>query len=143
MPSNLGYLHISNCPKVIASRMKGGLHHHKSLRSIVIEDAEIQSFPDQGLLPPFLIFLGLFRCSNLTKLDYKGLCHLSSLKELRLGNCPRLQCLPEEGLPHSLSSLRIRGNCPLLKERCQKERGKDWGKVAHIPSVEIDCDVIK
>ena len=122
--------------------MKWGLHHHKSLRCIAIADADMQSFPEQGLLPPILTFLGLFRCSNLTKLDYKGLCHLSFLKELRLGNCPRLQCLPEEGLPQSLSSLRILGNCPLLKERCQKDRGKDWGKVADIPCVEIDGDIM-
>jgi hypothetical protein len=44
--------------------------------------------------------------------------------------------LPEEGLPNSLSILSI-NNCPLLKQRYQKEEGNHWHKICHIPIVRI------
>ncbi|KAG5033495.1 hypothetical protein JHK85_017477 [Glycine max] len=80
--------------------------------------------------------LWIFDSSDLKKLDYKGLCHLSSLERLLLEDCPSLQCLPEEGLPISISYLEI-WNCLLLKQSCQKPEGIDRGKIAHIEKVII------
>ena len=77
----------------------------------------------------------MYECGDLKRLDYKGLCHLSSLKKLILEDCPSLQCLPEEGLPKSISTLRTY-YCPLLNQRCREPGGEDWPKIAHIEHVD-------
>jgi len=78
---------------------------------------------------------------KLNKLDYKGLCHLSSLQTITLRNCPILQCLPEEGLPKSISNLHING-CPLLHQLCKKQEGEDWKKIAHIKTILVDGEQV-
>jgi Leucine-rich repeat (LRR) protein len=97
----------------------------------------VKSFPEEKLLPPNLYSLGLYNCSQLRILNYKGFLHLKSLDYLYIKNCPNLECLPEEGLPNSLSTLYII-NCPLLKEKYQREGGERWHTISHIPCVEID-----
>ncbi|XP_068329242.1 disease resistance protein RGA2-like [Pyrus communis] len=64
--------------------------------------------------------------------------NLTSLKELAIDYCPKLASLPEgiRGLP-CLNRLKIH-RCPMLSERCKKETGEDWFKIAHIQSIEID-----
>ncbi|KAE9621916.1 hypothetical protein Lal_00032930 [Lupinus albus] len=142
-PSSIEKLGISNCPKLVASSMKWELNSCIFLTQIDISDKNVESFPDQGLLlPATLSSLSINRCSNLKTLHHKGFRHLSSLKHLSIRQCPRLLCLPKEGLPGSLSCLEIRGNCPLLKQRCQKHRGEDWSKIGHIPCIRIDNDII-
>ncbi|XP_028191248.1 putative disease resistance RPP13-like protein 1 [Glycine soja] len=152
LPS-LHYLGIEDCPKVemfpegglpsnlkemslgsskLMSLLKSALGGNHSLESLYIGEVDVECLPDEGVLPHSLVSLGINKCGDLKRLDYKGLCHLSSLKELRLEDCPRLQCLPEEGLPKSISYLRIWGECPLLKQRCRKPEGEDWPKIAHI-----------
>ncbi|KAM1577688.1 hypothetical protein ACFX1Z_039335 [Malus domestica] len=64
--------------------------------------------------------------------------NLTSLQELFIDGCSNLASLPEgiRGLP-CLNRLKIQ-SCPILSERCKKETGEDWLKIAHIPSIEID-----
>ncbi|KAL5159579.1 putative disease resistance RPP13-like protein 1 [Glycine soja] len=100
------------------------------------DELDAESFPDEGLLPLSLTFLRIQDFRNLKKLDYKGLCQLSSLKELHIVMCPNLQQLPEEGLPKSISSLSIYW-CHNLEKRCQNPGGEDWPKIAHIPTVRF------
>jgi leucine-rich repeat protein SHOC2 len=97
---------------------------------------EVESFPEEMLLPSSLTTLEIRHLSNLKSLDHKGLQHLTSLRELQIWHCPNLQSLPEEGLPSSLSSLFI-FKCNLLKERCKRPNGEDWLKVSHIPYLYI------
>jgi hypothetical protein len=73
------------------------------------------SFPDDGLPP--------------------------SLLDLRIVCCEKFTSFPEDGLPPSLQQLHI-ANCPLLKERCKRDQGRYWIKIAHIPRVEIDLRFI-
>jgi len=134
LPSNLSHMKLLNCSKLVAS-LKGALGVNPSLEILRISDIDVESFPDEGLLPLSLTELEIDDCPNLKKLEYKGLCHLSSLQKLILDNCPILQCLPEEGLPKSISALRILG-CPLLEQRCRKG-GEDREKIAHIKSIEF------
>ncbi|KAM2161837.1 hypothetical protein ACFX1Q_039699 [Malus domestica] len=64
--------------------------------------------------------------------------HLSKLTHLSLHRIEDLASLPEgiRGLP-CLNTLVIE-KCPMLSERCKKETGEDWFKIAHIQSIEID-----
>ncbi|CAI8596062.1 unnamed protein product [Vicia faba] len=140
LPSNLGYLEILNCPKLIASREEWGLFQLNSLIHINISGHDfenVKSFPEENLLPPTLEYLTLKHCSKLRSVNYKGLLHLKSLVYLSIYNCPSLESLPEEGLPNSLFRLFIT-RCPLLEVKYRKEGGERWHSISHIPSVWID-----
>ncbi|BAT89336.1 hypothetical protein VIGAN_06026800 [Vigna angularis var. angularis] len=137
LPSNIKRMYLTNSSKLVAS-LKGSFGDNPSLETLfIIGKLEAESFPDEGFLPLSLTSLGIYDCQHLKKLDYKGLCHVPSLKELLLVNCPSLQCLPDEGLPKSISYLTISGNCPLLKQRCKYPGGQDWGKIAHVQNLSI------
>ncbi|KHN20832.1 Putative disease resistance RPP13-like protein 1 [Glycine soja] len=136
LPSNLKEMELCKSSSGLMASLKGALGDNPSLESLEIEKLDAESFPDEGLLPLSLTHLRIRDFRNLKKLDYKGLCQLSSLKELFLDDCPNLQQLPEEGLPKSISSLSIYG-CPNLKQRCQNPGGEDWPKIAQIPTVDI------
>ncbi|WVZ13608.1 hypothetical protein V8G54_011174 [Vigna mungo] len=118
LPSKVKYMCLSSL-KLIAS-LRENLDVNTCLQSLTIENLEVESFPDEVLLPPSLTSLSINHCPNLKKLDYKVLVNLSSLTLIGCGN---LQFLPEEGLPKSISSLYTFG-CPLLEQRCQKSEGK-------------------
>ncbi|XP_045815632.1 putative disease resistance RPP13-like protein 1 [Trifolium pratense] len=125
LPADLRLLEIQNCPKLIASRMEWGLFQLNSLKFFKVSDHEfenVDSFPEENLLPPTLVSLSLTNCSKLKIMNYKGFLHLKSLKDLMILNCPSLERLPEEGLPSSISRLRI-SDCPLIKEKYEKEGG--------------------
>ncbi|XP_027909714.1 putative disease resistance protein At3g14460 isoform X2 [Vigna unguiculata] len=136
LPSNLKEMNLWNCSKLVAS-LKGAWGTNPSLECLHIAEMDVEFFPGEGLLPLSLSTLGIYCCPNLKKLDYMGLCHLSSLQKLDLSNCPSLQCLPEEGLPKSILELRI-SHCPLLKQCCRKQEGEDWEKIAHIKTIWVD-----
>ncbi|XP_058721411.1 putative disease resistance RPP13-like protein 1 [Vicia villosa] len=120
-PSNLRYLEIHNCPKLIVS-----------------DDFENEEcFPEQNLLPPTLNVLTLAKCSKLRILNNKGFLHLKTLSHIRIDSCPSLESLPEESLPNSLKMLTI-SRCPLLEEKYKKEGGERWHTISHIPDVMID-----
>ena len=96
------------------------------------------SFPGDGiLLPTTLAKITMWRSRNLLALNGEAFQQLTNLKGLWIDDCPQLQCLPEQGLPASLSDLRIEGCHPLLKQRCEKDKGQDWHKIAHIPEIKI------
>ncbi|KAJ1409027.1 P-loop containing nucleoside triphosphate hydrolase [Sesbania bispinosa] len=77
-------------------------------------------------------------------LEGNALQHLTSLEEFHILRCLRLESLPEDRLPSSLSLLRIQ-DCPLLEAR-YKDRtgnsGKHMSKIAHIPAIRINEEVI-
>ncbi|XP_077217331.1 putative disease resistance protein RGA4 isoform X2 [Tasmannia lanceolata] len=66
-------------------------------------------------LPISLQSLKIFSCSNLKSMPKGIFSNLTSLKELKISNCPQLESLAgEEELPTALTSLWII-NCPNLK----------------------------
>ncbi|KAM5585099.1 putative disease resistance RPP13-like protein 1 [Rosa sericea] len=140
LPSKLEYLGIWPCKKLLIGnpRMQWGLPTLTSLRALTVDfegcEQVVDSFPDEGLLPTTLGQLQIYRIS---KLDGKGFRQLTSLTVLEIYNCPELRCLPDEGLPTSLTCLGIDG-CPLLEQRCQRETGEDWPKIAHIKTIYIN-----
>uniref|UniRef100_A0A2N9HL93 Disease resistance RPP13-like protein 1 n=1 Tax=Fagus sylvatica TaxID=28930 RepID=A0A2N9HL93_FAGSY len=141
LPSNLVTLHIDDCDKLISNRMGWGLQSLHSLRKFKVMSnyEEVESFPEKALLPPTLTDFSISFFPKLKSL--KVFQHLTSLQRLEIEYCHNLQCLPEEGLPISLSYLILNG-CPLLEQRCQRDKGEDWPKIAHIPFIKINSDVI-
>ncbi|QCD85629.1 hypothetical protein DEO72_LG3g148 [Vigna unguiculata] len=136
LPSNLKFMTLNNCSRLLVGSLKGAFRDNPSLESLYIDKVDVECFPDEGLLPLSLTQLTISDSPNLQKLNYKGLYQLLSLKSLTLDNCPNLQCLPEEGLPKSISYLHI-GRCTLLEQRCQQEIGEYWEKFSHIQDLYI------
>nr|POE82523.1 putative disease resistance rpp13-like protein 1 [Quercus suber] len=138
LPSSLESLSIYKCEKLISPCMELGLQGLHSLRSFTISDHrnELESFPEEALLPPNLTDLDISLLPNLKSLNGKGFQPLTSLKNLRICCCNNLDCLLEEILPTSLCELYIY-DCRLLKERYGNEKGEGWVKIAHIPRISI------
>ncbi|KAK9137405.1 hypothetical protein Sjap_007999 [Stephania japonica] len=68
-----------------------------------------------------------------------------SLKELSIWSCANLVHLPSFEAIQCLTSLTYLEieNCPLLKQRCDKETGgEEWSKISHIQIVKINGVVI-
>ncbi|CDP17160.1 unnamed protein product [Coffea canephora] len=72
---------------------------------------------------PLLRELTFINCPRLTSLP--SLHNLSFLHNLNISHCPKLQALPEQGLPVSLQILIILESA-IIKERCRVEEGEDW-----------------
>ena len=106
-----------------------------SLRSFCIrgEYENWNSFPDRGFLPSSLISLEIWNLQHLKSLVGDELQHLTALKKLGIGCCPNLQRMPEDGLPTSLSFIKVQ-KCPMLKNLYHKIKG--------IPLIKIDKEVI-
>ncbi|PHT35015.1 hypothetical protein CQW23_26815 [Capsicum baccatum] len=124
---------------------------------------QIQSLLEQGL-PSSLSKLYLSDHDELHSLRTEALGHLTSLQSLEISNCHQLQSLPESELPSSLSKLTIYNcpnlqslpvkwiasslpklsirNCPLLKPLLEFDKGEYWSKIAHIPEIYIDDEVM-
>ncbi|XP_054814279.1 putative disease resistance RPP13-like protein 1 [Prosopis cineraria] len=139
--SHLNRLKIRQCPKVIASGKDWGLHELLSLKELEVSDdfEDVESFPEEGLLPPNLHSLVFNKCLKLKTINYRGLLHLHSLTSLEISSCPSLsfQDMPEQGLPRSLSYLHINQGRPLLKKRCKRGTRPDWPKISHIPHIAL------
>ncbi|KAK9068122.1 hypothetical protein SSX86_012233 [Deinandra increscens subsp. villosa] len=77
--------------------------------------------------------LSFWLCPNLYTFPHDQ--HLTSLQHLEFWNCRNMMDLPEVLLP-SLLSLRILGDCPVLKERCSK-KGDYWPFISNIPNLDL------
>ncbi|TYI83829.1 hypothetical protein E1A91_D05G320400v1 [Gossypium mustelinum] len=146
LPSKLKEIRIGGSDKLIESlirKREWSLRTLPSLTNLDIwgSEVEMECFPDEHLLPSSLSSLWIRFLPNLKSLEYKGFQHLTSLCDLCIYSCPKLQSMPPNMLPPSLSRLSICG-CPLLEKRCKKEEGKDWANISHIPVIEIDGEVI-
>nr|XP_023899480.1 putative disease resistance protein At3g14460 [Quercus suber] len=141
LPSNLIYLGINDCKRLICNRMEWGLQRLQSLKLLgfINDDPDcwdVESFPEEDLLPTTVTHLHINGFGNLRTLDNQGLQRLTSLQHLAIGDCPKLKHMPEEGLPVSVSHIQIK-ECPLLTKRLQRKKGKEWRNIAHTPLIEI------
>ena len=112
-----------------------GLQGLPSLRSFCVRGAyeNWNSFPERGFLPSSLTSLEICDLQHLKSLVGDELQHLTALKKLGIGCCPNLQCMPEDGLPSSLSFLNVK-KCPMLKNLGHKIKG--------ISLIKVDKEVI-
>ncbi|KAL5548783.1 hypothetical protein UlMin_004014, partial [Ulmus minor] len=138
---SLQSISICRCKKFWENRMKWGLERLPSLMKLSLKEIgmkgevdEVDSFPEEGLLPTTLTHLSIETFINLKGLNGRVFQHLTSLQYLKIDSCRELECLPQEGLPLSLSCLIING-CPVLEQRCQRRTGEDWPKIQHIPLI--------
>lgn len=137
--TSLSNLEINNCEKFASftDRNYGGmeLESLNGLRSLTFEGV-----PKLKLLPSNLQYvtslqeLKISKCPNLMIMP-AWIGNLTSLEQPEILTCPNLTSLPD-GIRclSSLQKLRIAG-CPFLEERCRKEIGEDWHKIAHIQDI--------
>lgn len=139
-PPNLISLELWDCENFDGPTSEWNLHSLSRLRDFSISGGCLSSavcFPDDKcVLPPSLISVWIGRLPCLESLSMQ-LQSLTSLEELEIVACPKLWSLPKEGLTATLGRFSIR-DCPLLKKRCNKEKGVLWPMIAHIPCVEMD-----
>ncbi|KAB1227686.1 hypothetical protein CJ030_MR1G005693 [Morella rubra] len=123
--------------------MGWGLENLPSLSELEFggKSEDVKSFPEAMFLPNSLTRLTISDFPSMESLDNKGLRHLTSLRYLDIFRCPMFKFLPEEGLPASLRYLEING-CPLLEKQLKRRKGKEWCKIAHIPSIRIGGELI-
>lgn len=133
--SKVKEVYVWRSKKLFEDRENWNLQRLSSLEFLNISGWDDTTFPDEGLLPTSLGKILIQGCSNLEAFNGKAFQQLTSLVKLSIIGCEKLWCLPEEGLPSSLSYLSIQ-RCPLLKQRCQ-EGGEDRPEVVHITSLYI------
>ncbi|VVA39449.1 PREDICTED: putative disease resistance [Prunus dulcis] len=138
LPPNLQHFRIENCERLRASSSSVGDYCNWGLQALVSlteftihgrgSDEILETLLKQQLLP--------------TTLRREALQHLTSLQRLEIRCCDNLQFLPEEGLPPSLSYLKI-FRCSGLEKRYQNKTGQDhWDSISHIPCIWINDEVI-
>ncbi|XP_028065658.1 putative disease resistance protein RGA3 isoform X1 [Camellia sinensis] len=142
-------LQVHGCPKLVT--LPDSIKHLVSLRHLnicgspgswyagdLVICAELKTLPEALKHVPALQSLSISRYPEVTSLP-EWLGNLTSLQSLRIGYYPKIPSLPH-GFQRltNLQTLSIYGYCPKLVRRCQKEKGDDWYKIAHIPEINLD-----
>ena len=107
LPSNLQVLQISGCKKLVNGRKEWGLQRLSCLTVLnIIHDGSDEEIPagENWELPCSIRTLWI---RNLKTLSSQVLKSLTSLESLNAYTLPQIQSLLEEGLPSSLSELRL------------------------------------
>ncbi|MED6209877.1 hypothetical protein PIB30_058893 [Stylosanthes scabra] len=143
LPLSLILLSISYCDKLTPQK-SWRLDTLESLNRLELEGGcmDMDSFPEDKLLPPNINSIRISTMKSLKKLDYKGFQHLNALHTLEIHCCDMLGSFPDGGLPSSLNQLCVE-ECSLLTPRLKPKRGKEWHKVARIPHIQINHQTIE
>ncbi|QHO25797.1 Putative disease resistance RPP13-like protein [Arachis hypogaea] len=113
LPPSLTTLRIRRCQKLERWITSKGLQREGLTHLILEKWKEVKWFPREGCLPASLQYLSLSYFSNLETLDCKGLHQLTSLQQLTIECCPKLENITQQNLPASILKLIIKGECPL------------------------------
>ncbi|CAK8564623.1 unnamed protein product [Lathyrus sativus] len=139
LPSRLQKLSVGSVGGIIWNT-EPTWEHLTCLSELRINGDDIVNTLMRPLLPTSLVTLCICGLND-TSIDEKWLQHLTCLQNLEIINAPKLKSLPKKGFPSSLSVLSVT-RCPLLEASLRKKRGKEWRKIAHIPSIIINDELI-
>ncbi|XP_004308460.1 PREDICTED: putative disease resistance RPP13-like protein 1-like [Fragaria vesca subsp. vesca] len=99
LPPALKSLEFHCSKRLFASRSQWGLSRLSSLRKLIIRfkecEAEVDSFPEEGMLPTSLTSLSFSTLPSAMRMDGKELKRLTSLEDLAILDCPELRTMPE------------------------------------------------
>jgi Leucine-rich repeat (LRR) protein len=161
--TSLKSLSIQGCNKL--NSLSQGIQHLAALQELDLyhcPELELASVEDEMQWQGLKSLLSLnFSClPKLVSLPL-GLQHRTTLQKLLLSNCENLTAIPEwirnctslqvleiygcsslTSLPEGMRSLtslqRLKiENSLILLQRCEREAGEDWPKIAHIPKLEL------
>ncbi|XP_042964745.1 putative disease resistance protein At3g14460 [Carya illinoinensis] len=160
--TNLASLTISAHDGNTDATFEWGLNNLISLDKLEIRKFQQFSFP-RMMFPASLTILTISDFPNLKHLSSKGFSKVVPLKELYISECRRLESFSKDGLPPSLLKLYIsqceklrsfpkKGlppslqelyvfQCPMLAKSCEKDRGQEWWKIAHVLRVEFHTNL--
>ncbi|KAJ4715601.1 NBS-LRR disease resistance protein [Melia azedarach] len=135
--NSLVEMEITESPRLI-SQLPQCIRYLSSLQKLTIgycDQLDLQFDDDddcqwQGLRS--LLYLHIYGVENMVRLP-KWINHITTLQHLEIDECRSLMCLAE-GM--QLNKLEI-SFCPRLVERCGKNKGVEWPKIAHIPNILI------
>jgi Leucine-rich repeat (LRR) protein len=130
---SLEFIFLYKCPN-----LKGWWRRRKMDSSVELNNSDNSvEITEHHLLPSFprLSELCILDCPMLTSIEWIHNC--KSLQELKIFECLNLASLPE-GM-HRLTSLQklAIADCPILFQRYNRDTGKDWAKIAHIPELRL------
>ncbi|MED6182144.1 hypothetical protein PIB30_025861 [Stylosanthes scabra] len=139
--SSLRFLSISYSEELVSSAAFMNSQFH-GLSHLVIDGKDdksesVKCLPKEGWLPPSLESLELNDIKSVETLECKGLAHLTSLQQLSIDDCPKLENIEGEKLPASLIRLKIYDS-PLLGKKCEMKDPQVWPKVSHIRKIQVD-----
>ncbi|QHO22343.1 Putative disease resistance RPP13-like protein [Arachis hypogaea] len=137
--ANLKELRIGDCEEQVRGlSWLGNLDNLTHLTISGVGCKSIKSYPEVGSLPhlPSLTTLEICWFKNLETLECNELLRLTSLQQLHISSCWKLENMAGEKLPPSLLLLRIRC-CSLLEEHCKNKHQLIWPKISHIPTIKF------
>ncbi|KAL4393053.1 putative disease resistance protein At3g14460 isoform X2 [Arachis ipaensis] len=139
LPPNLKSLEVGICEQQMRDlSWMANLEALTHLRIYGYGCKNIKSYPEVGLLPhiPSLTTLEIWCFDNLETLECNELLCLTSLQQLHISFCQKLENMEGEKLPPSLLLLQIK-QCHLLEEHCKNKHQLIWPKISHIPTIKF------
>ncbi|KAI9127061.1 hypothetical protein K1719_001620 [Acacia pycnantha] len=131
---SLRELHIAGCKKLLSHHAKW--HLPSNITYLSIHGSDVKCFPEGYSLPTSLTTLELNQFWKLETLNCTELQHLTSLQQLKIMFCSKLEKLSGEKLPASLRKLQI-WNCPLLEEKYRNKDEQLFHQISHIPHINL------
>ncbi|RYR23902.1 hypothetical protein Ahy_B02g057390 [Arachis hypogaea] len=145
LPPNLKKLHVGIGEQQM--RDLSWMPNLDALTHLTIRGREcknIKSYPEVGSLPhlPSLTTLHIEHFDNMETLECNELLRLTSLQQLIIQKCWKLENMEGEKLPPSLLRLKIEYS-GLLGEHCENKHQLIWPKISHIPTIQVDFKQIR